>query len=273
MPVRSAPSAGTRRHSPSLHRGLAIAADTGREPVVLMLTVESVAPLLECGRIAVGGRRRGGRPRAGAAGAQRADAAVGDGRARAARLTAATSLRRLPPRARRGDRVRAGPQRRRRILGAASGFALVAAATPRRALAAAGRLRRPGLARVLPADRPAPPRTSPRPRSRPERSTSRGCADRGGEATPARPDRRARSALLLARGDAPARSMPRSPHASMPPARRSRARHRSPRAAHVPRPASARPRRRASTRRRRSRASRRRDRDARSVRCARSATA
>ena len=36
----------------ALQRGLAIAADTGREPVVLMLTVESVAPLIELGRIA-----------------------------------------------------------------------------------------------------------------------------------------------------------------------------------------------------------------------------
>ena len=36
----------------ALHRGLAIAADTGREPVVLMLTVESVAALIELGRIA-----------------------------------------------------------------------------------------------------------------------------------------------------------------------------------------------------------------------------
>ena len=35
----------------ALRRGLAIAADTGREPIVLMLTVESVAPLIELGRI------------------------------------------------------------------------------------------------------------------------------------------------------------------------------------------------------------------------------
>ena len=79
--ARSAASA-TRSTSSSAARRLAVA--TGREPVLMLVAIESVRPLRELGRLRRGGRggRGGARPRA--AGRQPAAAAVGAVRARRA---------------------------------------------------------------------------------------------------------------------------------------------------------------------------------------------
>ena len=191
----------------ALHRGLAIAADTGREPVVLMLTVESVAPLIECGRIvaAVAAAEDGLELAQLGANARTllwATAVLSAARLAAGDVAAALGAARAAEAIGSAPDVNAGGDPGRCL-----GLALVAAGNPEAALAPLlagfGGLE---LARVLPADRP------PAAADLAEAAIAAGELDvaaaalaAGGGATPgAARIGVARSALLLARGDASA---------------------------------------------------------------------
>jgi hypothetical protein len=140
----------------SLERGVALATETGRERVLLVLTIESVAALIEVGRLAdavaaaeegVELARLAGNARTllwALSARSRAALAVGDVSTALASAEEATELGVEP------DFHAAGEP------GWCRGAALLAAGNPERALPALLEgLGRPALARVLPADRPA----------------------------------------------------------------------------------------------------------------------
>ena len=101
-----------------LERGTAIAGETGRESVLLVLTVESVATLIELGRLAEANAAAERRPGARAAGRPPAHAAVGAQRARAARLAAGDvpGALRTPARRRRSASRRTSMRRAARLV-------------------------------------------------------------------------------------------------------------------------------------------------------------